>query len=222
MDTPSLRTRRIGGVIGIVAALAMIPAYVVGSPEVPASTDEAADYYEQAALFISANGWLPIVHLLGVIFLLGVLAAVFRAASPGSIAIRTAALVGGTVWITLTAAGWAAEVAYPAALMRFPELADAGFLAPLTLTLASWLYHFCQVGAAALMIGTGILSYSATPDGHRAFPKWFAFVSFAFAIFALLHTWLPYSFWSALAGLGWLLIVSLLLFAAPKAAPAAA
>lgn len=213
MDTVSLRTRRIGGALGIVAALAMIPAYVVGSPEVPASTDEAAAYYEQAALFVSANGWLPIVHLIGLMFFLGVLAAVLRSAGPASHAWRTAAIGGGFVWVALTAAGFAAEVAYPAATLRFEDLTEAGFLAPLMLTLASWLYHFCQVGAAVLMIGTAVVSYTS-----NAFPRWFAYLSIPFIVLALLHTWLPYSYWSAIAGLGWLVIASLLLFAAPRAA----
>ena len=217
MDTVSLRTRRIGGALGIVAALAMIPAYVVGSPEVPASTDEAADYYEQAALFVSANGWLPILHLIGLMFFLGVLAAVLRGAGPASHAWRTAAIGGGFVWVALTAAGFAAEVAYPAATLRFEDLTEAGFLAPLMLTLASWLYHFCQVGAAVLMIGTAVVSYNS-----NAFPRWFTYVSIPFIVLALLHTWLPYSYWSAIAGLGWLVLTSLLLFAAPKAVPTVA
>jgi hypothetical protein len=212
MDTTSLRTRRLGGVFGIVAALAMIPAYVVGSPEVPASTDEAAAYYEEAALFVSANGWLPILHLIGLMLFLGVLAAVLRGAAPQGMAWRTAAIGGGFVWVALTAAGFAAEVAFPAAVLRFPDVAEAGFLAPLMLTVASWLYHFCQVGAAVLMIGTAVLSYTS-----GAFPRWFAYVSIPFIALALLHTWLPYSWWSAVAGLGWLVIASLLLFAAPKA-----
>lgn len=219
MDTVSLRTRRIGGALGIVAALAMIPAYVVGSPEVPASTDEAAEYYEQAALFVSANGWLPVVHLLGVMLFLGVLAAVLRSAAPGAVALRTAAIGGGYVWMALTAAGFAAEVAYPAATLRFEDLTEVGFLAPLMLTLASWLYHFCQVAAAVMMIGTALLSYTAAPDRPAAFPRWFAFVSIPFIVLALLHTWLPYSYWSAIAGLGWLVIASLLLLAAPKVSP---
>jgi hypothetical protein len=217
-DRVSLRTRRFGGALGIIAALAMIPAYVVGSPEVPASTDEAADYYEQAALFVSANGWLPILHLIGLMLFLGVLAAVLRSAAPAAHAWRTAAIGGGFVWVALTAAGFAAEVAYPAASLRFEDVTATGVLAPLMLTLASWLYHFCQVGAAVLMIGTAVASYTAGPDGQRAFPRWFAYASIPFIVLALLHTWLPYSYWSAIAGLGWLVIASLLLFAAPKPA----
>lgn len=211
MENVSVRTRRLGGVAGIVAALVMIPAYVAGSPEVPATTEEAAAYYEQAAVFIAANGWLPIVHLIGFMLLLGVLSSVLRAASPQNSALRTSAIGAGFVFITLTAAGLAAEVAFAAAALRFPDITSEGFLAPVLLTLATWLYHFCQVATAVLIFGTAVLSYTS-----GAFPRWFAYLSIPFIVLALLHTWLPYSYWSAIAGVVWFVILSLLLLVAPK------
>jgi hypothetical protein len=117
------------------------------------------------------------------------------------------------VGVALIAAGFAAEVAYPAAVLRFPDLAEAGFLAPLMLSVATWLYHFCQVGNAVLMIGTAVVAFRS-----GAFPKWFVYATIPFIVLALLHTWLPYSWVSAMGGAAWVALASLLLlFAAPKA-----
>lgn len=213
MDTVSLRTRRIGGIFGIVAALAMIPALLVGTPETPTSSDAAAAYYEDATLFLSLNGWFPVLHVFAVMLFLGVLAAVFRDAAPRATAVRSAAIGGGFVGVALVAAGFAAEVAYPAAVLRFPDLAEADYLAPLMLSLATWLYHFCQVGNGILMIGTALLAYNS-----NAFPKWFAFATIPFIVLALLHTWLPYSWLSAASGAAWIGFAGLLLLVAPKPA----
>jgi uncharacterized membrane protein YhfC len=62
-------------------------------------------------------------------------------------------MVGGTVWLALVAAGIAAEVAYPAAIVRFGDATMTEFTQPL-LTLSTWLYHYCQLGAAALIFAT--------------------------------------------------------------------
>jgi hypothetical protein len=212
MET-SLRTRRLGGLLGIVAGLSMIPSVVVGTPGTPTSTAAAAEYYEDAALFLSLNGWLPVLHLLTGMLFLGVLASVFRDAAPRATAMRTAAIGGGFVALALVAAGLAAEVAYPVGIIRFPELAEAEFLAPLMLSLATWLYHFCQVGNAVLMIGTAVLAFSS-----GALPKWFAYVTIPFIVIALLHTWLPFSWLTASGGIIWMALTGLvLLVVAPRA-----
>jgi hypothetical protein len=72
---------KIGGVCGVLAAVAMIPAYVVGTPDQPRTPEEAAGYYESASWFVTANGALPMLHvLLGLVFL-GVLVHVLRQAA---------------------------------------------------------------------------------------------------------------------------------------------
>jgi hypothetical protein len=213
MET-SLRTRRLGGLLGIVAGLSMIPSVVVGTPGTPTSSEAAAVYYEDAALFLSLNGWLPVLHLLTGMLFLGALASVFSDSAPRSTALRTAAIGGGFVGLTLSAAGLAAEVAYPVGLIRFPELAEAEFLAPLMLSLATWLYHFCQVGNAVLMIGTAVLAYTS-----GALPKWFAYVTIPFIVIALLHTWLPFSWLTGSGGIIWMALVGVVLLAStPKQA----
>lgn len=63
-------TTRIGGLFGVASAVAVIPAYVVGSPEVPKKAEDARRYYEDASSFLSAKGTLPLLHVLfGLLFL---------------------------------------------------------------------------------------------------------------------------------------------------------
>jgi hypothetical protein len=211
MET-SLRTRRLGGLLGIVAGLSMIPSVVVGTPGTPTSTAAAAAYYEDAALFLSLNGWLPVLHLLTGMLFLGALASVFSNSAPRSTALRTAAIGGGFVGLTLSAAGLAAEIAYPVGIIRFPELAEAEFLAPLMLSLATWLYHFCQVGNAVLMIGTAVIAFTS-----GALPKWFAYVTIPFIVVALLHTWVPLPWLTGSGAIIWMALVGVvLLVSTPK------
>ncbi len=192
----------------------MFPSVFVGTPATPATPDAVAAYYEDAALFLSLNGWLPVLHVVAALLFLGALAAVLREAAPQSVALRTAAIGGGIIGVALVAAGTAAEVAYPAAIVRFPDLAEADFLAPLMLSLAAWLYHFCQVGNAVLMIGTALIAYRS-----GALPKWFAIVTIPFIAIALLHTWLPFSWLTASGGITWFALTgAVLLLSAARAA----
>jgi len=75
-----------------------------------------------------------------------------------------------------------------------------------TLTIALWLYHFAQAGAAVMMIGTAIAVLRTS-----VLPRWFGYLSLVFAPIALLHTWL--GVWSAYAGLLWIVLASVLLVA---------
>lgn len=100
---------RLGGLCGIGAAATAIPAYVIESPELPDTPDKLAGYYAQAESFIAANGLIPLAHLfLGIVFI-AVLVAVLRAAMGPEPAVCMA-LLGGAVFIALTAAGLAAGV----------------------------------------------------------------------------------------------------------------
>jgi hypothetical protein len=79
------------------------------------------------------------------------------------------------VFAALSAASFAAEIVYPATLLRFAVLeADAQFeFALASLTLATWLYHFCQVGASALV---PVSSLVALETG--VLPRWLALAGF--------------------------------------------
>ena len=63
----------------------------------------------------------------------------------------SAVLAGGTLFIVLSCAGYAAEVLYPATLLRFESFAPGAQPAFTSLVLSAWLYHFCQAGAAVMV-----------------------------------------------------------------------
>ena len=197
----SSRTRLAGGILGIVAALAVIPAYVVRSPEQPSTADEAATYFDQASTFVALNGILPILHVVAFLLFLAVLAAVVGSAGPGTKAARTAVLAGGTALVALTAAGFTAEIAYAVSRQEFPDVELEPGFATTTLVMALWLYHFAQAAGAVMMIGVGLASVRT-----EVLPRWFGYLSFLFAIVALLHTWL--GVWSAYAGLIWIVLAA--------------
>lgn len=197
----SRRSRIGGGVLGIVAALVMIPAYIVGSPEAPDTADAAAQYYELASGFVLANGIVPLAHVVAFLLFLAVLTAAVGSGRGGAFTPRFAVLGGGVAFIALTSAGFVAEILYPATLMRFP---DAAFDPLVSLTMAIWLYHFAQAAGAVMMIGVAAASLRGGP-----FPAWFGVLSLVFAVLALLHTWI--GVWSAYTGLLWIVLAGLLL-----------
>jgi hypothetical protein len=144
----------LGGIFGLLAVVVMIPAYLVGSPDLPGSPEEASGYFEAGiGTFVFSNGVLPLFHVFFFIFFLGALYAVLRGAGDdargvGGVGLPTAALAGGIVFVGLEAVGFAVEILYPAALQRFGVFEpDAAFVL-VSLTLSTWLYHFCQVGAS--------------------------------------------------------------------------
>nr|WP_271209563.1 hypothetical protein [Rhodococcus wratislaviensis] len=200
MDTTMVR---IGGVLGVASALVMIPAYVVGTPDRPADTAEAERYYSSYSGFVTANGVVPVLHVLFFLFFLGALAGVLRQADGERTGLANTALAGGTVFVALTAAGFTAEVAYPATLMRFDELPFDDQIAPLLLTIAAWFYHYCQVGTAAMIFATSIVAWRT-----GVLPRWTA-VGAVLGVVALLHTWFPLT--AALSGLVWIAVIGLVL-----------
>ena len=113
---------RAGGLLGIASAVAVVPAYLAGSPETPDEASDARAYFDSAASFLTANGILPLLHLLFGLLFLGVLVSMLRSAAGPTGAVYTA-VIGGAVFLALTAAGLAAEVAVPAAIVLFDDLA---------------------------------------------------------------------------------------------------
>ncbi len=110
---------RFGGIIGLLAVVVMIPAYLVGSPDLPGSPEDASAYFEAGiGTFVFSNGVLPLFHVFFFILFLGVLYGVLRSAGDGAqgggVGLPAAALAGGIVFVGLEAVGFAAEILYPA------------------------------------------------------------------------------------------------------------
>jgi hypothetical protein len=72
---------RLGGIFGLLAVVVMIPAYLVGSPDLPGSPEDASAYFEAGiGTFVFSNGVLPLFHVFFLILFLGVLYGVLRSA----------------------------------------------------------------------------------------------------------------------------------------------
>ena len=197
MDTATVR---FGGAFGVTCAVAMIPAYFVGRPE---------EYYGAGTAFVAARGMLPLLHILLGLAFLGVLVAMLRQASGPTASVYTA-LAGGVLFFTLTAGGFAAEVAYPMAVARFGDAIITELNEPL-LTLATWLYHYCQIGAVAMIFAASMIIWRT-----GVLPRWTA----AFAVLGVLplvHTWTPSL--AALSSLLWILLIGLVMLVAPRRLP---
>ncbi len=140
---------RIGGAFGILAAVVMIPAFLVGSPDQLHTPDQVRHYYESGSAFVTANGEVPLLHILfGIVFVGALTSMLIRAVGPR--AEIYIALSGGVIWLALTAAGQAAEVAYPAAMVRFGDATSR--VQPTDADVVAWLYHYSQLGAAAMIL----------------------------------------------------------------------
>jgi hypothetical protein len=208
--TTAGRAARLGGIGGILYVVLFIPAYIVGSPDAPnrASTDQGVfDYFaEGVGAFLFFNGVLTIFALFFLLWFLGALYGVLRSAEGNEEGgwLSSAALVGGIVFATLSYAGVAVEIVHPATLSRFEDFEPDPQLVFMTLALASWLYHFCQVGTSVLATATSLLALRT-----GILPTWMAYVGFVVALLALLHFLIPLL--GALAGLLWIAVVSVLM-----------
>jgi hypothetical protein len=201
---------RIGGAFGILAVLAMIPALMAGTPDAPHTPDEARHYYDSGSAFVTNNGMVPLLHILfGIVFVGALTSMLIRAVGPR--AEIYIAVVGGTIWLALTAAGLAAEVAYPAAVVRFGDVASGN---ESMLTLSTWLYHYCQLGAAAM-----ILSASISIWRTGVLPRWACALG-VLGVLPLLHTWIPLV--AAIGTLVWVGLIGLVMLVAAKSTTPAA
>jgi hypothetical protein len=200
---------RLGGIFGLLAVVAMIPAYLVGYPDAPGSPEEASAYFGAGlGTFVFSNGVLPLFHVFFFILFLGVLYGVLRGAGDDARGVGVGppaiALAGGIVFVGLEAVGFVAEILYPAALQRFGAFEpDAAFVL-VSLTLSSWLYHFCQVGASAMVLVTSLVALET-----GVLPRWLALAGFVVALLTLLHFLVPLL--AALVGLLWIAAVSVLM-----------
>jgi hypothetical protein len=198
-------TIRLGGLFGVASAATVIPAYLAGSPEVPKDLSDAHSYFDSAAAFLTANGTLPLLHLLFGLLFLGVLVSVLRSAAGPTGAVYTA-LIGGSVFLALTAAGLAAEVAVPAAIVRFDDVTVTDYSQPF-LGLAVWLYHYSQIGSAALIFATAYVIWRTA-----VLPKWSAALA-VLGVLPLLHTWIGLP--AAYSTVAWLGLTGLLMLTIP-------
>ncbi|HSL00575.1 MAG TPA: hypothetical protein VK869_09585 [Rubrobacteraceae bacterium] len=201
---------RLGGVCGLLFALLMVPAYVVGYPDAPTSTSSAEDviayFGEGPGAFVLANGVLPLFSAFFFVWFLGVLHGVLRRSEGEGGVLSSVALAGGTLFIVLSCAGYAAEILYPASLARFEGFAADARFAFASLVLSAWLYHFCQVGTAVMATATSLVALQS-----GVLPRWLALAGFLVALLALLHFLTPLL--GALAGLVWVVLVSALMLA---------
>ena len=203
---------RLGGVSGLLAVVAMIPAYLVGYPDAPGSPLEAQSYFTGGlGTFVFSNGVLPLFHVFFFLLFLGVLYGMLRSAGGEARGVRAgppaAALAGGIVFATLSAAGFTAEIVYPAVLQRFGDLQpDAAFVL-VSLTLSSWLYHYCQIGASVMVLSTSLVAL-----GTGVLPRGLALGGFVVAVLTFLHFLLPLL--AALVGLAWVAVVSVVMLVA--------
>jgi hypothetical protein len=197
---------RLGGICGLLFVLLMVPAYVVGCPDAPSPASALEDllgyFGSPQGTFVLANGVLAVFSTFFSLWFLGALHDLIRGAEgEGVVGLSSAALAGGTLFIALSCAGYAAEVLYPATLMRFEAFEPGAEPAFTSLVLSSWLYHFCQAGAAVMITATLFAAL-----GAGVLPRWLALVGFAIALLTLLHFLLPLV--GALAGLLWVALVS--------------
>jgi hypothetical protein len=201
---------RIGGVFGILSVLVMIPALTVGSPDAPHTADEARRYYDSGSAFVTANGTVPMLHtLFGIVFVGALTSMLMRAVGPR--AEIYISLIGGVIWLALTGAGLAAEVAYPAAVVRF---GDVDAVSQPMLTLSTWLYHYSQLGAVAMILSSSISIWRT-----GVLPKWACALGIL-GVVPLLHLWIPLP--AAISTLVWVGLIGLVMLIAAKSTTPAA
>ncbi len=139
---------RLGGIFGLLAVIAMIPAYLVGTPDAPDSSAEAGTYFGAGvSTFVFSNGVLPLLHVFFFLLFLGVLYGMLRSVADGArggevrVGLPAAALAGGIVFAVLLAAGFVVEIVYPATVLRFGVLEPNEQFVIVSLTLSTWLYY---------------------------------------------------------------------------------
>ena len=199
---------RLGGICGLLFVLLMVPAYVVGSPDAATPVSGAREvlgyFGTSAGNFVLFNGSLALLSTFFFLWFLGVLYGVLRRAEGLDGVLSTMLLVGGVFFIILQCAGNAVEIMHPATVQRFVNFVPDPQLAFASLALSTWLYHFCQVGDAVM-----ILAASLVVLGSGVLPRWLALVGFLAAILTFIHFLLPLV--GAVSGLVWVTLVSALM-----------
>ena len=197
-----------GGICGLLYVLLMVPAYVVGYPDAPTAGSSARDvvgyFGDSPGTFVLANGTLTIFSSFLFVWFLGALHGLLRRAEGEEGGLSFAALSGGTMFVVLASAGYAAEIIYPATLLRFENFVPDVQPAFSSLVLSAWLYHFCQVGTSVMAVATSLVALAT-----GVLPRWLALLGFLLALVALLHFQFPLV--GTLANLVWVALVSALM-----------
>ncbi len=205
---------RAGGICGLLYVLLMVPSYIVGYPDAPTAESSAQDvvgyFGASPGTFVLANGTLAIFSSFFFLWFLGALHGLLRRAEREG-GLSSAALAGGTMFVVLASAGYAAEIIYPATLLRFQNFVPDVQVAFSSLVLSSWLYNFCQVGTSVMVAATSFVAL-----GTGVLPRWLALVGLVVAVLALLHFLLPLV--GAVAGLVWVALVSALMLVGSRGA----
>jgi hypothetical protein len=201
---------RFGGVCGLLFVLLIVPAYVVGYPDAPTSTSGAGEvlgyFGTSAGTFVFFNGTLALLSTFFFLWFLGVFYGVLRRAEGVDGVLSTVVLAGGILFITLSCAGYAAEIMHPATLQRFVNFVPDAQRTFESLALSAWLYHFCQVGDAVMISAASLIVL-----GSSILPRWLALIGFLAALLALVHFLIPLI--GAISGLVWITLVSALMLA---------
>ena len=199
---------RLGGIFGLLAVVARIPGLFVGYPDSPASPEEASSYFAtEVSMFVLFNGVFVLFSIFFLVLFVGVLYRMLRRAEESAQSgggLTAAALAGGILFATLSAVGTAAEILYPATVLRFGVLEPEAQFVLVSLTFSSWLYHFGQMGASALVLVTSLVALET-----GVLPKWLVLAGFVVALLTLLHFLLPLV--AVVGGLLWLAAVSVLM-----------
>ena len=188
MDTTTIR---FGGAFGVVCVLVMVPVYVMSARDT-------------SAALATANGIVPLLHILFGLAFLGVLVAMLRQAAGPAPGVY-AALAGGVLFFTLTAGGFAL-MAVPAAVVQSGGPAITEFNEPI-LTLATWFYSYCQIGAVAMIFATSAIVWRTS-----VLPRWTT-VGAVLGFLPLMHTWIPLP--AAFSSLAWILLIGLVMLIVP-------
>jgi hypothetical protein len=176
---------------------------------------EAQTYFDaESGMFF--NGVLPLFHIFFFLLFLGVLYGMLRSVGGEARGIAeglpAVALAGGIVFATLSAAGFTVEIFYPAVLQRFGELRSETAFVLVSLTISSWLYHYCQIGTSAMVFSTSLVAV-----GTRILPGWLALAGFVVALLTFLHFLLPLL--ATLVGLAWVAVVSAVMLTGSSRGP---
>ncbi|MGH3145821.1 MAG: hypothetical protein ACRDTR_08470 [Rubrobacter sp.] len=210
---------RLGGICGLLFVLLMVPAYAVGYPDAPVSSSNAREalvyFGASPGNFVLFNGVFAVFSTFFFLWFLGALHGVLRRAEGEGGGLSSAALAGGTAFIVLSCAGYATELLAPATLVRFDNYVPEAQGIFESLVLSSWLYHFCQVGAAVMVSATSLVVLTT-----GIMPRWLALVGLVAALLTLLHFLLPLI--GAVAGLVWVALISALMLAGGPGASSSA
>ena len=195
--------QRVGGVLGIVAVLVNIPAYLAGIPDFSSGSPSPAD----AGRFVLGNG-LPL-HVVVFLLFLPTLATVIRRGTDNAL-FSTTVLGGGIFYAALSAVGIAVEISFQATQLRFPGAALDTGLFSYAKTMAGWLFMYSGMGTVAMVVGTCLATWYA-----RIFPRWVIAAGVLVVLGLVLRWWYPLV--GAMANPAWILIVScVMVFARPR------